>query len=233
MKKQSGKDKYPGKICIVVAERSLPKALMALTKANQMADLIELRLDYLAQRNLETLWPRIKKPFIVTNRISKEGGKFMGSEEERISSLLRAIELGAPYIDIEIATPAKYIYHLLEKRKEAKIILSFHDFKKTGPLKGLQSLLDRMIEFEVDIAKIVTLAQSWADNLSILNLIAYARQRKQKIVAFCMGEKGKISRLLSPLMGGEWTYIALQPAKKSAPGQLTINELEEVWRKLA
>ncbi len=233
MKKLSGKDKYPGKICIVVAERTLPKALMALDKANQVADLIELRLDYLAPKKLATLWPMTKKPFIVTNRIRKEGGKFKGSEEERISYLKRAIELAAPYIDIEIASPAKYLVHLLANRKESKIILSFHDFKKTGPLKGLQSLLERMIDFEADIAKIVTLAQSWADNLTILNLIAYARQRKQKIVAFCMGEKGKISRLISPLMGGEWTYIALQANKKSAPGQLTINGLREIWRKLA
>ncbi|MGB9698904.1 MAG: type I 3-dehydroquinate dehydratase [Thermodesulfobacteriota bacterium] len=232
MKKLSGKDKYPGKICIVIAEESMERAFRALARANQLADLVELRLDYLSQPNLAELRPKVKKPLIVTNRLSQEGGKFKGSEEERIGLLQRAAELKASFIDVELASPPQYIGELLRHKKGVKIILSFHDFKKTGSLKQLQSLLDQMIELHADVAKIVTFARSWLDNLTILNLILYARAQKQKIVAFCMGEKGKISRLLSPLLGGAWTYVALASNKKAAPGQLSIRELHEIWRNL-
>lgn len=232
MKKLSGKDKYPGKICIPIAERSIIKALQALKRANQLADLIELRLDYLSRPNLDEFWPKVKKPLIVTNRLSQEGGKFKGGEKERIGFLKRAMDLGAPYIDVELVRAKDYINDLLRHRKQTSIILSFHDFERTNSFPELQLLLEQMIALGADISKVVTFAQSWVDNLQIMSLILYARQRKHKIVTFCMGEKGKISRLLSPLLGGEWTYVALETNKKSAPGQLTIKELKEIWRKL-
>jgi 3-dehydroquinate dehydratase type I len=232
LKKLSGKDKYPGKICIVVAEQSVVRACRALDRANQLADLVELRLDYLSRPKLAELRPRVKKPLIVTNRLSQEGGKFKGNEEERIGFLKSALELKASFIDVELASPPQYVDELLRNRNRVKIILSFHNFKKTSSFKELQSLLDQMIELHADVAKIVTLARSWLDNLTILNLILYARARNQKIVAFCLGEKGKISRLLSPLMGSEWTYVAWADNKKVAPGQWSLRELQEIWRRL-
>lgn len=211
----------------------MSKALQALNKANQLADLIELRLDYFLRPNLEELWPKVKKPLIVTNRPRQEGGRFKGGEEERIGFLKRAMDLGAAFIDVELVSAKYHIYELLRHRKQTSIILSFHNFVNTNTFSELQLLLEQMMALGADVSKIVTFAQSWTDNLSILNLIPYARQRKHKIVTFCMGEKGKISRLLSPLLGGEWTYVALETNKKSAPGQLTIKELKEIWRKLA
>lgn len=232
MKKQSGKDKYPGKICISIAEGSINRAAAALIRANRLADLIELRLDYLSRPNLEELLPKVKKPLIVTNRLAKEGGKFQGNEAQRLASLIKAINLGVPFIDIELASGRDHIYGLLHNQNQTSIIISFHDFRQTGSYQELRYLLNKMMAWGANVSKIVTLARSWADNLTILNLVLYARQRQHKIVAFCMGEKGKISRIVSPLLGGEWTYAALKANKKSAPGQLTINELQKIWSKL-
>jgi 3-dehydroquinate dehydratase len=47
-----------------------------------------------------------------------------------------------------------------------------------------------------------------------------------------MGEKGKMSRVFSPLMGGAWTYASLGKDRVGAPGQLTVPELKSVWEKL-
>lgn len=216
-----------------MAERSISQARRALNKANQLADLIELRLDYLSRPNLEELWPKVKKPLIVTNRRRQEGGQFKGREEERIGFLKKAMDLGASFIDVELVSARDHIYELLHHRKKTRIILSFHNLARTNSFSELQLLLKQMMALGAEVSKIVTFAQSWVDNLQVLNLIPYARHRKHKIVTFCMGEKGKISRLLSPLLGGEWTYVALATNKKSAPGQLTIKELEEIWRKLS
>jgi 3-dehydroquinate dehydratase type I len=83
-----------------------------------------------------------------------------------------------------------------------------------------------------DIVKIVTFARSWEDNLNILSLISHARKRKQEIVTFCMGEKGKMSRIFSPIIGAAWTYASITRGKASAPGQLTVEEMREVWGRL-
>jgi 3-dehydroquinate dehydratase type I len=89
-----------------------------------------------------------------------------------------------------------------------------------------------MMRYGADVLKIVTFARSFEDNLKVLSLIPYAREKKQEIVAFCMGEKGKMSRIFAPLMGAAWTYASLDRKRTSAPGQLTVGELKEIWERL-
>jgi 3-dehydroquinate dehydratase type I len=68
------------------------------------------------------------------------------------------------------------------------------------------------------------------DNLEVLRLIPYARQKGVKVIAFCMGEKGKISRIVAPLLGSYLTYAAWSKGKEAAPGQMTIKEMMEIFR---
>jgi len=89
-----------------------------------------------------------------------------------------------------------------------------------------------MIRLDADVIKIVSLARTWEDNLTILSLIPYARERRQKVVAFCMGEKGKISRIFSPFLGAAWVYASLNRSRASGPGQLTAGEMIEIWKML-
>ena len=112
------------------------------------------------------------------------------------------------------------------------MILSFHHFQKTPSPGELRRLYDRMVQWRPDVIKVATFATSWEDNFKVLSLIPYARRKKQKIVAFCMGEKGKMSRIFAPLMGAEWTYASLNRNRISAPGQLTVTELKEIWERL-
>jgi 3-dehydroquinate dehydratase type I len=89
-----------------------------------------------------------------------------------------------------------------------------------------------MIQLGADVIKIVSFARSWEDNLSVLSLIPLAKERRQKIVAFCMGEKGKISRIFSPFFGAAWTYASIDRARVSASGQMTVRELKDTWEKM-
>jgi len=98
----------------------MDKACQALARANQLADLVELRLDYLSRPNLAELRPRVKKPLIITNLHRQEGGKFKGNEEERIGFLKSALELKASFIDVELASPPQYVGELLRNRKRVK-----------------------------------------------------------------------------------------------------------------
>ena len=217
------------KVCIPVVETTTEKALVAVKGVSRWADLIELRADYLKRVKLGLLLENRRTPFIVTNRRKEEGGKYKGGERKRLSVLQEAIDLRADYIDIELATKRSSLQDLLRNRRETQVILSFHDFKKTPSPKELQRLFNQMVRLRADVIKIVPFAKSWEDNLSILSLIPFAKARKQKIVAFCMGEKGKISRILSPFLGAAWTYGSLSRVKASAPGQLTVREMKQVW----
>ena len=207
-------------------------ALIAIKQANRLADLIELRVDYLRNAGLGLLFQNRKKPFIVTHRRKEEGGRYRGDERKRLGVLQEAIDLGTDYVDVELATERSWLQGLIRNKRSTRIILSFHDFRKTPPQKELQGLLDQMVGLEADVVKIVSFARSWEDNLNILSLIPFAKERKQKIVAFCMGEKGKISRIFSPFLGAAWTYASLNQSKTSAPGQLTAQALKDIWKKM-
>jgi 3-dehydroquinate dehydratase type I len=221
-----------GKLCIPIVETTVGKALIAIKAANRWADLIELRVDYLREVKLSPLFENRQKPFIVTNRRREEGGKYRGEERKRLSVLQEAIGLRADYIDVELATERSSVQSLIRNKKETQVILSFHDFQETPSLKELRRLFGQMIRLGADVIKIVPFARSWEDNLSILSLIPFAREKKQKIVAFCMGEKGKISRIISPFLGAAWTYASLNKSMASAPGQLTVRELKDIWEKI-
>jgi 3-dehydroquinate dehydratase type I len=218
-----------GKVCIPIVETTVEKALIAIKEVNRWADLIELRADYLKRVKLSLLLENRRKPFIVTNRRKEEGGKHKGEERKRLAVLQEAVDLGADYIDVELASERSSLQGLIRNKKGTQVILSFHDFRRTPSLKELQSLLGQMVRSGADVIKIVSFARSWEDNLTILSLIPFAKARRRKIVAFCMGEKGKISRLFSPLLGAAWTYASLSRVKASAPGQLTVREMKQVW----
>jgi 3-dehydroquinate dehydratase type I len=219
-----------GKLCIPIVETTVGKALIAIKKANRLTDLIELRVDYLRNARLALLLQNRQKPFIVTNRRKEEGGNYKGEERKRLSVLQEAIDLGADYIDVELATERSSLQDLIRNKRGTQIILSFHDFRRTPSGKELQRLFGQMIRLGADVIKIVPFARSWEDNLTILSLIPFAKARKQEIVAFCMGEKGKISRIYSPFLGAAWTYASLDQGRASAPGQLTVRELTDIWK---
>jgi 3-dehydroquinate dehydratase type I len=207
-------------------------ALRAVAEGNPLADLIELRVDYLRGAELERLLGAGEKPFIVTNRRRAEGGRYGGDEKRRLAILRQAADLGAAFVDVEMRTERSSLRELIKNKNGTRMILSSHDFQKTPSGGELRKLLDRMIRHGADVAKIVTFARSWDDNLKVLALVPYARKRGQAVVAFCMGEKGKMSRIFSPLMGAAWTYASLGRTRASAPGQLTVKEMREIWERL-
>jgi 3-dehydroquinate dehydratase type I len=221
-----------GRLCIPIVETTVERAMIAIKEANRLADLIELRVDYLKTVKLAPFLENRQKPFIVTNRRREEGGKCRGEERKRLGALQEAIDLGGDYIDVELATERSFLQSLIRNKGGTEVILSFHDFHRTPSLKELQRLFDQMIRLGADVIKIVPFARSWEDNLSILSLIPFAKERRQKIVAFCMGEKGKISRIFSPFLGAAWAYASLSKVNASAPGQLTVGEMKETWKML-
>lgn len=231
-KQRVGEVENVQKLCIPIVEATVEKALIAIKKVNRLADLIELRADYLKKVNLAPLLENRRKPFIITHRRKEEGGKYKGDERKRLSVLQEAIDLGSDYIDVELATERSLLRGLIRNKGGTRVILSYHNFQGTPSLKELQRLCGKMIRLDADVVKIVPFARSWEDNLTILSLIPYAKERRQKIVVFCMGEKGNISRIFSPSLGAAWTYASLNKNTASAPGQLTVVEMKKIWGKL-
>ncbi len=224
--------KNPWKICLPIVEPTTEKAVRAMAGTKEIFDLVELRVDYIKNPGLEILFQAREQPCIVTNRRKEEGGRYQGDEKRRRGILRDAVRLGFEFVDLELGSGRSAVDEVMGNPTKTRLILSHHDLTKTAPLRELRGLCRRMARYGADVIKIVTLARSWEDNLKVLSLIPYALEQKQKIVALCMGDRGKMSRVFAPLMGASWTYAPLMRERASAPGQLTARELKEIWRRL-
>lgn len=215
-------------ICIPIVGPSMEKALKDISAAEKIADVIELRLDLIARFDLSRLMKAATLPLIATNRTKLEGGQFKGSEAERVRILRQAMQAGVDYIDVETSTPRELLQSVLENKGETQVILSHHNFTNTP--EDLEPLYEIMCDLPGDVLKIATYAQDISDNLKMFELLKRAKKENRKLIALCMGESGEISRALSPLLGGFLTFGALETGKESAPGQIPVNVLKNVYR---
>ena len=87
--------------------------------------------------------------------------------------------------------------------------------------------MQRELEAGADICKVITTAQGFEDNLTVLQLTAEFPETK--IVSFAMGPLGFASRILCPLVGGDFTYASIEEGKESAAGQITARDLRKIY----
>ncbi len=214
------------RICVSILPKTEAEALQLIEKAEVThADFIEVRLDHLENRNgLANLATHGKTPKIATDKASR-------NETEHHQMLIAAAKSGFEYVDTELSTPQ--LEDLVKELKEldVKPIVSFHKFDGSLSISELNGILEREISSGAEVCKIVTTAKQMEDNLTTLNFTSEA-SRKTKVVCFCMGELGKVSRLLSPLFGGFFTFASLESGSETASGQMTIQEMKASYELL-
>jgi len=213
------------RICVVIVNNDLE----AVKKVEPFVDLFEVRIDLIGD-GWQELVKQLEKPWIGCNRRADEGGKWQGDEAGRVEKLLEAAELGADIIDLELRTEnLKEAVELIKKR--TKCLLSFHELKETPPLSSMREIVQKQLEAGADICKIVTTAQCLEDNLTILQLVS--EFPKTRMVALAMGPLGFASRVLCPLVGGDFTYASIEQGKESASGQIAVKELRKIYEMVA
>jgi len=191
-------------------------------------DLIELRLDCMRSlHELQLVRESTDIQLIATNRRRDQGGHCSSSETDRVATLLHACDVGFDYIDLELTTES--IDDVIEdvKSRGIGLIVSHHDLKGTPKKESLERIMRDEIELGADICKVIGTSRSPLDNLIYLDLLA---RTNENLVSFGMGKIGVMSRVFSPLFGGAFTYASAEPDRVSAPGQLTITELREIYR---
>lgn len=225
------------RLCIPILAATTKEAIRKMNRPFRytgISDLIlELRLDWIRDPDMEMLLAHRQRRVLVTNRRREEGGAFSGKEEERVKMLRDAAAMGADFVDIEVSTNRRLIAGLKKAigsngESRTKLVVSWHDYRSTPSERLLREKLARCMEWTPDIVKIVTMARSIEDNLNILRLIPHARRKGVEIVAFSMGDAGRISRVVSPLLGGYLGFAAANGHEPSAPGQMAAGDMLKV-----
>ena len=198
----------------------------------------ELRLDYLPDpaAALPALRSHVQThptaTLLATCRRKASGGLFPGSEEAEFAILLEASRAGFALVDLALesaeALPSESVDQL--RQAGAAVMLSWHDFERTG---HLPAVLERMRRFRPDLYKIVPTANTLGDNLAMLRLLQPGDLEAfsaTPIVGVSMGGAGVPSRVLGIRAGSAFTFAAASPDEATAPGQITARTLRDLYR---
>ena len=193
--------------------------LRAARDAADGADLVELRLDGVADPDVDGALAGRSGPVVVTCRPVREGGRFDGSEEERRRMLLRALDLGADWVDLEWGAGFDEV---IAARGGRNIVLSMHDFEAT-PV-DLEPRYRAMRATGAEVVKIAAYSRSAADVVRLHRLGRAARGEPAVLVG--MGQIGVPTRLLPVRFSSAWTYAG----DGVAPGQVPLADLIGLYR---
>jgi len=199
------------------------------------ADILELRVDMLERcyhtgekisSVIRQLKKEVKLPIILTIRSSKESGMAKLTDNKRLDIFREAIS-GTDLVDIEISSNrinSKIIE--LAKIQNKKVILSYHNLKKTPAVSYLKNQAEKACELGCDILKIAAMANNVEDARRLLDFCS--EWKKTRMAVMSMGNLGAISRLTGFLFGSCLTYGFIE--KPVASGQLSVNDLVKYHR---
>ena len=194
---------------------------------------LEFRLDYLPRPALAL--PKLKQfaeyhshvVALATCRRVTAGGKFRGSVASQLDILAKAAAAGCQAVDLELQSAVHCKPEQLRRlRSHAALILSHHDFPAT---KNLEETLGKMVAISADFYKIVSTATTLYDNVVMMKFLE-KNSDKQSLIGVCMGEQGIISRVLGVRAGSVFTFAAVSQDQKTAPGQVTAQDLRGTFR---
>lgn len=202
-------------ICVSIAESPVEACLKALDGCG----FAEIRMDkmQLSLKDVKRVFSH-QKGLIATCRPSAF------TEQKRKQLLMTAIEAGASFVDIEIESNEGYKKEIIEmaRSKGCMVIVSFHDDEKTPKKEELQKIISLCFDSGGDIAKIACKVNSKRDNARLLGLL----DSDKDVIIVGMGDKGRITRIIAPLLGSRFTFAALSKGKETAEGQLDKDKIE-------
>ena len=238
-------------ICTTIQNRNSEQIFKAL----EQCEMAEIRLDRcdLSLKDIEELFAS-DVPLVATCRISEVAKNDPSLQDPSMSQqsreikamqiaekrLVKAIEAGARYVDVELEAPKQMSKRVRQAAHEngTVFIRSYHDFDGTDSFEALKALVEKCIYHGADVVKIVTTAHSDADVDRVMSLYDwYGSMQDSKaadktgevgLIAFCMGEEGKASRLECLRKGAPYTYAALDAEDAAAPGQWPADEMSKV-----
>jgi 3-dehydroquinate dehydratase/shikimate dehydrogenase len=214
----------------------------AVMRAASIADIIELRLDFLqgdelfkALRNLPALISASTRPVIVTLRPIEQGGRREMDNLTRIIFWIEHFLYDKPHVDFaDIELDLARLFQQREKDEGRKllnwesVICSQHYF--TDAPTDLQEIFKEMASSPARILKIAVQVDDATDCITVFQLLEHARREGREMIAIAMGEAGIVTRILGPSRGAFLTYGSLDEAHRSASGQISAAELRDVYR---
>lgn len=209
-------------ICISITPESRQLAKVDIYNAANQCDLVEVCLDRLHKEpDVKDMISGCKKPVLISCRPPHEGGKFDGTEDERLALLRMAILAAPDYVELDPQSAMK-----IPRFGKTQRVISFANM--TRPLSDVEEAFDEATRCKADIVKFTwpteTLESAWP------LLAVVSQKRLLPVVGLGLGRCGLTFSLLGRKYGSPWIYAALERGMEAFPGQPTVGELDDVYR---
>lgn len=213
-----------GKLCISICAKSSEELFEKIVRAEELADVIEVRFDCLDPHVRLDIAKRISatgKNFILTFRSAEQGGRQDLEVAER-KEFWNAVPADK-WADIE-----PDLIENVDIRGFEKLICSYHASSNSST--SIRQIFALLADTKADVLKIAVPTDSAVDSIAVWNLIEDAKAANKEIIPIGMGEAGKWTRILGPAHGAFLSFASVDNEAETAPGQLTAHDLQNVFR---
>jgi 3-dehydroquinate dehydratase-1 len=195
-------------------------------------EVAELRVDLFGSvapaHVLEVARRYAAMPRLITIRSAAEGGRWRGTEEERLR-LYSVLMPEASAIDIELGSDEirDRVIEIATSHEVLKVI-SYHNFTQTPGDELLAAVVREGKARGADLVKISVLARTETD---VRQLARFTLEHADAgLITISMGLTGAISRVMLPALGSRLTYADI--GLGTGPGQLRYDVLCDMLRQL-
>lgn len=199
---------------------------------------VELRIDEFLRRNdeealsgwIKEVKEKLDAKIIATVRWYREAGEnpYYVQDKKRLEIIKNIVDY-ADFIDIELKSRILDDVISIARNRGKKVIISYHNFKKTPDIEKLKKIVKKGKRKGADIVKIATSVKR-EKHLFDLVEITHLYSEKVSLVVVPMGESS-FMRFVPLFFGSLFTYVFL--SSKVAPGQLSYFELKKIYDKIS
>jgi 3-dehydroquinate dehydratase type I len=151
---------------------------------------------------------------------------------DRRLQILELLNTTAALVDLDVTTQTEELNYVREHRLVLHTIVSYHNYQQTPDAMQLTAILGTMKEYQPSIYKLATLCANRKDALRLLEQLLELKSKDRRAIVSGMGEFGMATRVFGALWGNEMTFAPAVKSEQSAPGQLTRNQLEIIFKQL-
>ncbi|RPJ80918.1 MAG: type I 3-dehydroquinate dehydratase, partial [Acidobacteria bacterium] len=207
-------------LCLTLAEDRVAQLNTKIRRRDGACPLIEIRIDHLDSPEIPCLPDPRRSGYIATCRPVREGGRYRGTETDRLELLQLAARSGFDWIDLEHDVPP------ISFPPGVQVVRSYHDFQ--GFPSDWSALTGRIDSLPGDLSKIAVAVENTEQLIEVLGQFEKPAARKRIFIG--MGGFGQPSRLLGHFLGNAWTYVTEETDRQIAPGQCSLDSARTSFR---
>src|SRR5262245_38958718 len=194
-----------------------------MLNAARQCDLLEVRLDPFEKAPaVADLLEAKPKPVIFTCRRARDGGAWIGNEEERLTILRQCIIAKADYVELELDVAGQ-----VRRFGPTKRVVSYTNRDETPA--NLADIYAEAQTKDPDVVKLVCRARTPEEAWPLVSIMA-----KQVVptVVVGLGPCAPLLTVLGRKMGAPWTFAALERGMEAYQDQVTVADLHGVYHYL-